>query len=106
MCEFEPIAKLTFVTSLLDEQPIALARPDTELLLGTVLSENADELTDLFRRPTFWNFDRAAPRFRADLSNKPVVPAGREGLRAKPQSRWRPCLAHFQRYLSMPRTLS
>jgi hypothetical protein len=69
--DFELIAKMTFLTSLLHDVRIQAPTPNQRI--GKALWALRNELRRLFGSPRFWTFDALHPRWRGNLAEAPVL---------------------------------
>lgn len=96
LADFELVAKMTFLTSLMDECDVpALDRPRPLLAL---LAKSPGQIAKLYFFPRFWRFDRSAQSRLASLIEPPAAPpagpthptAPATGTRRAPGLGWGP----------------
>lgn len=107
LAEMELIAKLTFMTALIDEMPVADV--DAPATMVESMKGQWRAIVKTFWAPKFWRFDPSAPRFRPPTHEMPAPVRNQEKVRTpvpflpRPaaEDRWKP--AYPKRQWPLPR---
>lgn len=111
LADFELVAKMTFLTSLMDE--CAIPSPDRPRPLLATLAKSPGQIVKLLVRPRFWRFDLNSRSRLASLIEPPAAPpappspshvsASARGARRAPGTGWGPNYPRSSLRLGPPR---